>query len=926
MERGSNHPLLVTKLTIPSTALKTIIPRMRLLYRLDAAQLPLILVTAPAGFGKTTLISQWIGQYEAETAWLSLDDGDNDLFLFWRYVLKALEGLCPATIAQIEEQSQTVEPISIETLLTALINGLMTLQYEVQLVLDNYHHISNPAIHQAITFLLEYLPLHVHLVIIARQEPPLPLARFRVRGQMVELRAPELRFTLDEAATFLLEAMRLRLRKEDIAELYDLTDGWIAGLQLAALSLQEHEELPAMVNTMRAFSGTHCHVQHYLTEEVWTHLSPEMQHFLLSTSILDNLNASLCDSLTEQTNGRENLEWLERAGIFLLALDYQKCWYRYDRLFRDLLRYYLEQQYPERIPLLHQRASWWFEQNGFIVDAIKHAFSATDLERASGLIEQFAWSLLQLEESTLVATWLMLLPGHIVTERPLLSFLSAWTNLTVTRFAEYEQAILLAEQIWRAEDNLAMLSRVFDLRACAALLCGNGLQAIAYAQQALALLPENEVYVRSRVFVALGAGHILTGELSIAQATLAAGYHLSQQSHNHVTQLRAATHLADIQLRQGHLHEAAQKYRRLLQNGSEKLLDYKIVASLRLADLYREWNDSSNAMAYWQQAMQMIKCTSREEDAIVDAYIIAARLAWLRAEYDQVLPFLEQAEQSAHRLGGHRVFLIQIVAYRVQYLLMQGDLAAAQQIGSRYAIQQARQEPYEAETTSLLQARIAIAQGATTQTIPALEEMVDLACKQGRTSSEILLLIVLALALRAHRKIEAAMRALERALTLAEPGGYKRIFLDEGTPVLSLLTEYHNRNHRRTIQDLHTFSSSYMRSLLAAFTAKAQVAIWTLAPERGEILIEKLSEREQEVLGLIAEGLSNQVVAQRLVVTVSTVKTHLNNIYTKLNVHTRLQAVTKAYDIGLLRRYDGDTEPFIRPVTPEKAQKSLLHE
>ena len=624
--------LLATKLATPQTSLKRVVPRLRLNSKLDAGMyVPFTLITAPAGFGKTILLGTWIQQRSSKAAWVTLESKDNELVRFWCYVIAALERLYPVIGEQIETWLQFLQPSNIEEMLTVLINTLVALPHDVLLVLDNYQVITAPSIHHSLAFLLEHAPPGFHLIIATRVDPPLPLARFRVRGELVELRAADLRFTEDEAKAFLSQSTGMSLSAEDVAELNRSTEGWAAGLQLAALSLQGRDDQAGISKFINTFTGTNRHVLNYLTEEVLVRLPEDVQAFLLSTSILEQLNASLCDMLTQQSNGQAMLEWLSRADLFLIALDDQQYWYRYHHLFTDLLRHHLQQKQPTIVPLLHLRASIWYEQHEMLVDAVTYALAAREIERAANLIERCALSLIERGDDALMSSWLAKLPETTISARPLLCFLSACTFLSTARFEEYERALLLAEHAWRAEQNTEMLSKVFELRAYAALLRRDGSQALAYAQRAVALAREEEQWIHGNATVTLGSGHFCNGEISQALATQTQGYRLGQKS-------------------------------------------------------------------------------------------------------------------------------------------------------------------------------------------------------------------------------------------------------------------YH----------------------------MAQPSIW-INPQNGEdALMEKLSEREQEVLNLIAAGLSNHEIAQKLVVTVSTIKTHLNNIYAKLHVHTRLQAVTKAYDVGVLRRGEVDTEPLTHAYSPEK--------
>jgi len=896
----SDQLLLATKLAIPQTCLKRVVPRLRLNSELDAGMyVPFTLITAPAGFGKTMLIGTWIQQRESKAAWVTLESKDDELVRFWRYVIAALERHQPVIGEQIEAWLQELQPPNIEEMLTVLINALVALPHDVMLVLDNYQVITAPSIHHSLTFLLEHVPPHFHLIIATRVDPPLPLARFRVRGDLVELRAADLRFTEDEAKSFLLQSTGIALLAEDIAELNRSTEGWAAGLQLAALSLQGRDDRAGISKFINTFTGTNRHVFNYLTEEVLVRLPKDVQAFLLSTSILEQLNASLCDMLTQQSNGQAMLEWLGQADLFLISLDDQQYWYRYYHLFTDLLRHHLQQKQPTLVPLLHLRASTWYEQHDMLVDAVTHAFAAGDLERAANLTERCALSLIERGDDALMSSWLAKLPETIISARPLLGFLSACTFLSTARFEEYER---------RAEQNTEMLSRVFDLRAYAALLRRDGSPALAYAQRPITLAPEEEQFIGGNAAFTLGKG----------LATLTQGYRSSQKSYHMDMLLHATILLGDIQVMQGNLYEAVHTFRQLIRGASEKTLWHRMTAHLRLCDIFREWNDLARAIEHWQQAMLLAKRSGQGDFATAAFPLLAARLAWARGEQKQVMAWFDKAEQSLQRLGEYHAHLAQILAYRVQFLLARGDVASARRWSERYTSAEEGWDLSENDTWELMHARLSIAQGRIQEAVDLLEEMLQDAQAQRRVSSEIAILVLLVLAYHAQGNRQHAMQTLERVLARSEPGGYIRVFVDEGAVMGKLLAEYYSQSQKRSSDAQEVFSLEYVHTVLRAFGSEAQSSIW-INPQNGEDgLIEKLSEREQEVLNLIAAGLSNHEIAQKLVVTVSTIKTHLNNIYAKLHVHTRLQAVTKAYDVGVLRRGEVDTEPLTYSYSPEK--------
>ncbi len=912
----NDYLLLTTKLTIPPAYLKNIVSRAHLYDRLDAnVQRPLTLITAPAGCGKTTLLSEWIRERGIQAAWVSLEGADNDLVRFWRYVLTSLSALHPTIYEQIKLQLQALQPLTVETTLVAVINAFSTHPHEVVLVLDDYQAITAASIHQSLSFLLEHLPAQTHLVIATRVDPPLPLARLRVQGKLTELRATDLRFTDDQAAVFLRQTMNLALSPQQAEELNKRTEGWIAGLQLAALSLQGRQDPAATTSFITSFTGTNRHILHYLSDEVLARQPEDVQHFLLVTSILERMNASLCDAVTRQSNGLAMLEWLDHANLFLLPQDTYEHWYRYSRLFADLLQHRLKHTYPHLLPQLHMRASVWYEEHGFMVEAARHALASGNKEYAADTIERYVWPLMRQGEDTLVYIWLNQLPESVFASRPSLSYLHAWTYLSTAQLKEFELSLQHAETIWREEKQSAMLGRVYDFRSYAALLQDNGRLGAHYAQQALALGSEDDLLLRGSATVNAGRSYLLLGDTARAYILLSEGYAMSQHAHHLVGVLIASLSLGRLHIIQGDLHAAAASFHQMLPDIGEQWVWYRIAAHIRLAEIYYQWNDSSRTVDHWQQAMSLVEQAGREGFATAERFTVAAQHAWLRGEQEQALSWLEKAEYSSQRFGENHIMLAEITARRVQFLLAGGNTSAALQWYEQYAQNApaiAEMSPYEKEAYTIMHARLHIASAQAERAIVPLKNSLQAAQDQGRRDSEIALLVLLILAYHNEGNIQQAMQTLERALVLAEAGGYIRVFIDEGPVMVVLLKEFYSRYQKRSGVEGYEISSSYLSSLLTGFGYEA-LPPSSMPARKEEVQPALLSEREQMVLDLIAAGLSNQEIAQKLVVTVSTVKTHLNNIYAKLQVHTRLQAVTKAYELGLLSRNERETEPLAHP-------------
>jgi len=930
----TTDPLLITtKLTVPPQYLKRIVPRPHVYALLDAGlERPLILMTAPAGFGKTTLVSEWLRQQDCPAAWVSLEQTDNSPTRFWHYVMQALHRVYP-DIDTHNYPPLASEQENIEAVLTALINTLTQMNTEVILVLDNYQTITAPSIHQVLTFLVEHLPPQLHLALLTRYDPPLPLARLRVQGKLVEIRTPNLRFTLAEAETFLTQAMGLHLLPAEVHTLAQQTEGWIAGLQLAALSIQNRLEsatdniLTPTWETERSiirqfvdtFTGTNKYIMHYLTDEVLNQQPLEIQQFLLETSILDQFNASLCDAVTGQHNGETLLGTLEQNNLFMNVLDNQQHWYRYDRLFAELLRYRLMQRTPEELLPLHQRASHWYEQHEMFVEAIHHALEADSREHAVDLIEHHAWSYIQQGQEQLVYSWLTQLPTLDVTTRPMLAFLHARMLFFQAQSEACEQALIQARQLWQPE----MLGYIYDLYASIALAQGNGAQAIKQAEQALA---QSQTYwLHSNTLITLGAGYLMEGDLEVALQFINDGARLSHTHHFTPVLQRANMYQGIIALTQGNLHAALQIFQQLQLEHSTNTLWCNVATCTYLAAIYQEWDDLPAALEQSQQALQLVEQAGYEGFATAQRFIVAARIARLQNDRAQAMNLLNQAEQSSQRFGTNPTLLAQITELRIHILLQNREAVAARQWYQQYKPEQQEQLeqlPHDAqEYWACAQARLLLDETRGKAAQALLIPLLQVAQQQGRSASALKLTILLTLAYYAEGNTQQTLLTLEQALLLAEPGGYMRIFVDEGAVMVALLTELYSRYQRKPLNESQSTTSlekqrhlkkmtgyssdlslGYIYTLLHSFGAEIQPPLWLVSQESEEAQIDKLSEREYTVLGLIAEGHSNQEIAQKLVVTVSTIKTHLNNIYAKLHVHTRLQAVTRAYDLGLLRR------------------------
>ena len=910
-------PILATKLYIPPPR-PGVVPRPRLTDRLnEGLQRRLTLISAPAGFGKTTLISEWIAGCGRPAAWLSLDEGDNDPTRFLAYLVAALRTIAADIGEGMLGALQSPQPPPTESVLTALLNETATIPDDFVLVLDDYHVIDAGAVDDALAFLIEHLPPRMHLIIATREDPQLPLARNRARGQLVELRAADLRFAPSEAAEFLKGVMGLNLSEENIAALETRTEGWIAGLQLAALSMRGQEDVSGFV---RAFAGDNRYIVDYLVEEVLQRQPERIRSFLLQTSILARLNGPLCDALTGQEEGNMLLETLERGNFFVVPLDDKRRWYRYHHLFADVLQAHLRAEQPDLVATLHRRASEWYEQNGLPADAIRHALAAEDFERAADLIEGAVPAMRRSRQEATLLGWLEALPDELFRVRPVLNVHYAGTLLQSGQLDGVEERLRDAER-WlnttadrreRPDEPAAEMIVVHEeafrrlpasiamYRAGIALARGNVPETVTYARRALDLAPEDDHFQRGAAAAILGLAAWTSGDLEAAHRSYADGMAHLQRAGNISDAVGGAMTSADIRIAQGRLHEAMRTYEHALRLATEQgdpAMRGTADMQVGMAELHRERNDLEAA------TQRLLRSKEQGEHTGFPQYryrwrVAMARIREAQGDLDGALGLLHEAEHVY--VSDFHPDVRPIAALKARIWVAQGRLGEA--LGwTRERGLSAHDDPsYLREFEHVTLARVLLArykskreESPMLEAMSLLERLLQAAEACGRMGSVTEILVLQALAHEAQGDSPAALVPLKRALALAEPEGYVRIFLDEGRPMAQLLSEAATRG----------IMPDYTGKLLAAFDAEGRIEPddsprpATLASQP---LVEPLSDRELEVLRLIARGLSNREISERLFLAVITVKGHNRNIFRKLQVRRRTEATARARELGLL--------------------------
>ncbi|MCP4539713.1 MAG: hypothetical protein GY832_21455 [Chloroflexi bacterium] len=924
-------PILSTKLYIPPVR-PELVPRPRLIERLNTgATRKLTLVSAPAGFGKTTLLSEWTHRRGEVTlpvpaplqvAWLSLDQGDNDLNCFLTYCVAALQTIKDNVGQGVLAGLQSSGAVNTELVLTTLLNEIAGLKDDFTLLLDDYHVIESPAIDKALGFLLDHLPPQMHLGLITRTDPTLPLSRLRARGQLTELRADDLRFTTDEAAVFLKQVIHLPISSDDVRTLENRTEGWITGLQLAAVAMQGLEQREQIARFIHSFGGSHRYIIDYLVDEVLDQQTPQVQEFLLQTSILDRLVAPLCNVVTSRKDSQAILERLDAANLFLIPLDGERRWYRYHHLFAELLHHRLRQSNPEQIEELHARASHWLDDNGLTHQAIKHALAIDDKYFAADLLERHAKTLLYQGHAQVqnMRDWFKLFPQELIQERPLLSIFHTWVLVfenPIGNCDEVERILAQTQQSLDKVDSDGTGEKIVagHIASIRALLSQPPIQTdhdphavLELLHKAQSLLPPSEIETRSDNSINIGYEYMHLADTKAALKANKAAFAQAQVGNNHLVAIVSIRNQALIAYYLGGLDQAVE----ICQNGIasfDQLCTEKDQPSPNLGILFImvghlliERGELEKAEVELGKGFDLLQWFG-EYEALALGLVALTRLLLLKGDSTSAL-------QIGERFGRHWstcAALLETLRIQAELSRFEGDSAALETILSW---RQENQPKFEAESDfpgispwnetqhlahlTWIQSQIALArlesespqQPVLQSCLDYLDRRLQVAQQRGLVFRIIECSVLKTLVLDVLGNTEKAVVTLSQALSLAEPKGFRRVFLDKGQPMIRLLLRVSE----------HTKSTDFAHQLLTALERPKDVKTQPF-PQN---LIEPLSKRELQVLQLIAQGLSNREISERLFLALTTVKGHNRRIYGKLGVKNRAQAINKAISLHIL--------------------------
>jgi len=907
-------PILKTKLYVPKLRSKVVV-RSKLIDQLNKnVDYKLTLISAPTGFGKSTLISEWASNSTYPFAWISLEEKDNDLIRFLSYFIAALQTIKKDICQGILEMFHSVEAIGFDSLLTAIINEIEAVSTSFVLVLDDYHLIDNPEINNILGFLLNHLPSNMHLVVITREEPLLPLATLRSKNQLTEIRTLDLRFTHSESVIFLNQVMGIKLSDKDIKLLESRTEGWIAGLQLAAISLQKQKDIPEFI---KSFSGSHNFIMDYLIEEVFSQLSDEIKSFLLQTSILDRLSGPLCDAviLDSRESGQQTLDYLQNRNMFIVPLDNERKWYRYHHLFLDLLRQKVINEYPlgmcngsENVSELNTRASLWFENNGLINEAVHHAVSGKDFERAATLIEM-SWSDMdQNLQSGIWLSWVKRIPDELIQLRPILCVGYAWALLDSGKFEDCETRLNNAEKcinllstnkvqqtellnivVVDEEQYKILPATIAAARGYLALVRGEVKAAIDYTKNALTLFPKGEYYNKGVLYTMLGLAQWTNGEIEDAFNTITSG------TKNITMEFMVAVVLAELSIEQGKLHQASMIYEKALHDSIDKKSLYQIpLASfyVGLGNIELLKSNLDEVEVLLQESMKYAK-----KGALPNWQykwcLLKARNQESKGDFSSALESYNKSER--YYFDDPLPDVCPLSALKVRVFLKQGKIHTAKEWVKKQHLSIDDELSYLNEFEHITLVRVLIAEfryfndnKALSDAKQFIKRLLIEATRGKRTGNIIELYILQALVDDYNDESEQAIGSLKSALKLSETEEYIQIFIDEGMQLYQLLSN---------VKISNAYSDYYLKLIN---TFEKTMILNESNSKKSQIDIEPLTKREYDVLLLIAQGLSNREISDKLFLALSTVKNYNQNLFEKLEVKNRTEALIKARDLGLV--------------------------
>lgn len=866
-------PLLATKLHIPPVR-QGLVAREDLVERLQEgfkAGHRASVVSAAAGFGKTTLLGEWIQNITHPAAWLALDEADSDPTRFLTYLTASLKTLQPDLGTGVLTAVQAPQHSPFEALLTTLINEIAALPERMILVLDDYHTIQSPDVDSLLAFLVEQLPPQLHLVLASREDPPLPMARLRAHGWVTEIRAADLRFSSEEAAVFLNQVMGLNLSVEEAAALTARTEGWAAGLQLAALSLQRVDN-PAEV--IDSFTGGHRFVLDYFLEEVINHQPDDIQDFLLWTSILERMSGPLCDAVLciPSGSGQRIIEYLERSNLFVTALDGERRWYRYHHLFSDLLRKRLGA--PDELSQYHTRASEWYEENDLFSDAFHHAAAANDIDRAEELLKSDRLGFHFRTMALSVLNWLGSLPENVLDVRPQLRVRSATLSLLAGKTQGVEEQLQAAEKVLQhhapGEKVNDLLGQIACARATLALTRYDPGEMMIQAEKALGYLDPDNLPFMFTANWALASASLLKGDRQTSAHATYKCIDISEKSGDVFSSILAMSDLGALQEMDNELQNAAGTYRQVLDLAGDHPHPNIGEVHLGLARICYQWNDLAKAEEHAAESLQLMRKYDSSIDRFILSEVFLARLKRVRGDIEGAASMLEQTWQAARR-DGFTLRMPDIAAARVQVFIQQGRLQAADELARTFDLAPAA-------------ARVLLAQGDPGSAVPIITSYRQQMEEKGWTDEILRAVVLQAAALYQSGAEEDALEALAKALEMAESGRFIRLFVDEGAFMRDLLLRCLSDSERHPAA-----LADYARIIVEAFPKAA-----------GEKTDELLTAREMEILRLVAEGLTNREIGEKLYLAVDTVKGHNRRIFRRLQVQRRTEAVARARELGML--------------------------